>query len=488
MKKVYRYVISVLIMLLLFSNTVFAEAKADLSSANEKITIAINKANSQDFNSVKLLFDEFSAQWAIFEDDLKEDSIQTYGDIEEKMGMVQFLLNQDPIQKESLIEALQDLSNTNQSFINGEIEENNETNSNRNQSINDLLLMLQKSKKQAESNDIAGALKTMDEFSSVWLNVEGVVLTQSQEVYKSAESDMVTIKAYLKMGEDGKEEAIQTINSMYSYLTPLASKASYTMLDSITIILREGLEALLVVIALLAFLRKSGHQDKKNWIYGGVLAGIGVSVVIAVLVQLIFNSGSFGNNNFLISGYTGIFAAIMLVYMSYWLHSKSNVNQWQHYIKDKGTKALAKGSLFSLALLAFLAVFREGTEIVLFYIGMASSIALKDLLLGIGIGTVILAIIAILMLKLGMKIPIRPFFLVSSLLVFYLGLKFTGMGINSLQLAGIIPANTNSQLPSISWLGTYPSWEVIVPQLLIVMFAIGMIFRDFIAKKSNSLK
>jgi len=183
---------------------------------------------------------------------------------------------------------------------------------------------------------------------------------------------------------------------------------------------------------------------------------------------------------------TGVFAALMLIYMSYWLHSKSNIHQWQNYINDKGTKALATGSLFSLGLLAFLAVFREGTEVVLFYIGMASSIGLSDLLVGIGIGLVILAVISFLMLKVGTRIPVRPFFLVSSLLVFYLGLKFTGMGVNSLQLAGVIPANTNNQLPSISWLGTFPSWEVVVPQLLMIIFAIFMISRDLI--KSNQIK
>lgn len=487
MRKFFVYFISLSMIVLLSQQIVFAEPKADLPNSNEKIIAAIDKANSQDFNSVKQLFDEFSKQWATFEDDIKKQSKQSYGDIEEKMGMVQFLLNQDPIQKDSLIEALQDLSNTNQSFINGSIEEDSTLNSEGNQSVNDLLLKLQKSKKQIESNNISGALKTMDEFSSVWLDVEGVVLTQSQKVYTDAESDMVTIKAYLKTGEEGKVEAIKVIDSMYTYLTPLASKSSYTIVDAVTIILREGLEALLVVIALLAFLRKSGQQDKKKWIYGGVGAGLGISVVLAVVVQIVFASGSFGNNNFLIGGYTGIFAAVMLVYMSYWLHSKSNINQWQNYIKDKGTRALATGSLFSLGLLAFLAVFREGTEVVLFYIGMASSIGLSDLLLGIGIGISILAVISFLMLKVGMRIPVRPFFLVSSILVFYLGLKFTGMGINSLQLAGVIPANTNSQLPSISWLGTYPSWEVVIPQLLVIIFAVFMISRDLITKQSNNI-
>jgi len=303
------FVIFISIIVLMSQQIVFAEPKVDLSNSNEKIMKAIDKANSQDFNSVKQLFDEFNKQWAVFEDDIKKESKQTYGDIEEKIGMVQFLLNQDPIQKDQLIEALQDLNNTNQNFIKGSTKEDSISNLKGNQSVNDLLLKLQKAKKQVAGNDITGALKTMNEFSSVWIDVEGVVLTQSQKVYSDAERDMVTIKAHLKTAGKGNEQAIKVIDSMYAYLTPLASKSSYTMLDAVTIILREGLEALLVVIALLAFLKKSGHQDKKKWIYGGVGAGLGISMVLAVIVQIVFASGSFGNNNFLIGGYWCICSA-----------------------------------------------------------------------------------------------------------------------------------------------------------------------------------
>jgi high-affinity iron transporter len=351
----------------------------------------------------------------------------------------------------------------------------------------DLLLLLQKSKKQIGQEDFKGALETMKKFTSSWLDIEGVVLTQSQKVYNDSEKDMVSIKGYLSMNPPKAEEAIKTIDRMYEYLAPLASKTSYNIMDAVSIILREGLEALLVVIALLAFLSKSGNEDKKGWIFGGVGIGIGVSIVLAVLVQVLFSSGTFGNNNFLITGYTGVFAALMLIYMSYWLHSKSNIDEWQDYIKNKSTKALATGSLFSLGLLAFLAVFREGTEIVLFYIGMASSIKITDLVLGMIIGLAILAIIAILMLKIGLRFPMKPFFLISSLLVFYLGIKFTGMGINGLQLGGVLPATTSEVLPTIPWLAVHPSWEGFVPQALMVIGAIVTVLWSKIKNKKVNL-
>jgi high-affinity iron transporter len=211
-----------------------------------------------------------------------------------------------------------------------------------------------------------------------------------------------------------------------------------------------------------------------------------VSIVLAVTVKLLFTSGTFGNNNFLIAGWTGVFAAVMLIYVSYWLHSKSSVAAWKSYVNDKSSKAIATGSLFSLGLLAFLAVFREGTETVLFYIGMASSIGMSDLIIGIALGLGILTVIAVLVLKLGVRIPMRPFFLVSSILVFYLALKFTGMGINGLQLSGLLPATSSEALPTISWLAVYPTWESIIPQMILIIAAVAMVVMNH--NKSKKFK
>lgn len=286
---------------------------------------------------------------------------------------------------------------------------------------------------------------------------------------------MVLSYAYLTSTPPDPEKAQAVIENMKNYLAPLVAKEQYTMFDAVSILLREGLEALLVVVALLAFLEKSGHGDRKGWVWGGVIAGLSISLILGVLVQILFTSGAFGTNNFLIGGWTGLFAAAMLLYMTYWLHSKASIEQWRKYIKTKSEKALATGSLLSLAFLSFLAVFREGTETVIFFIGMASSISLLQLLGGIGIGALLLLVIAFLILKVGMRIPLRPFFLLSSLLVFYLSLKFTGMGIRSLQLAGFLPATSVEAFPTIDFFSIYPTLEGLIPQALLLLIALFMV-------------
>lgn len=431
------------------------------------------------------MYERYNEAWIELEDGVKDQSKQAYGDIESKMGMVRFLLAQDPVHKDKVIRALEDLEKTNKLFISDGYKARETKTKGSTTTIKDLVALLEEAKSQIQSKDTVSAAKTMDTFSSSWLGVEGVVLTKSKKVYDDAEKDMVSVKAYLTVSPIQEDKAIKVIDRMHGYLSLLAGDTSYGIVDVISIILREGLEALLVVIALLGFLKKSGQENKKSWIYGGVIIGFIVSITLAVLVKLLLTSGTFGNNNFLISGWTGVFAAVMLIYVSYWLHSKSHVSERKNKIKDRSSESLANGSLFSLGFLAFLAVFREGTETVLFYIGMASSIKLIDLFIGIALGFAILIIIAVLILKIGLRIPMKPFFLVSSLLVFYLGLKFTGMGINGLQLAGLLPATTSDALPTIAALGVYPTWQGFLPQALLVVIAIVVTLWNKIKAKEN---
>lgn len=479
MRKLFPMLLAALLMQPLLSTKVFAlDTKTELTKANEYIEKSIEAVKFDDLSKAESSYKEYNDAWIDLEDGVKEQSKQAYGDIESKMGMVHFLFVQNPVQNDKVLSALEELEKTNKLFIADGYKTEEAKSKVTTPTIKELVVLLEKAKSQIQSGDTVSAAKTMDTFSSSWLDVEGVVLTQSKKVYDDAEKDMVSAKAYLTVSPIQQDKAIRVIDRMHGYLSLLDGNASYGIVDVITIILREGLEALLVVIALLGFLKKSGQENKKIWIHGGVVIGLIVSIALAILVKSLFASGTFGNNNFLISGWTGVFAAIMLIYVSYWLHSKSNVSERNNNIQNKSTESLANGSLFSLGFLAFLAVFREGTETVLFYIGMASSIKLFNLFLGIAIGFIILIIIAVLILKVGLRIPMKPFFLVSSLLVFYLALKFTGMGINGLQLAGLLPASTNDALPTISSLGIYPTWEGFLPQVLLVIAAIALILKN----------
>jgi high-affinity iron transporter len=446
-----------------------SEGIDNMNKAKVNINRALELAN-QDLGKSKAAYDAFHDQWMDIEDSVKVDSKAAYKDIETQMGQVEygFMTNK----QDDVIAALKTLQQVVDRYTNHQYGADANVQE-QNISLDDFVKLLQHTKESVVKHDQSAALSGINKVRESWLSVEGNVVAQSATVYSSSERDMVVINAMIM--DQKYDSAAELLNGMIAYLTPLAQKTTYTLWDAAMIPIREGLEALLVVGALLAFVNKSKERKGKLWVWTGVIVGLLVSAALAVFVKFVFSSGAFGNNNFLIGGWTGIFAAVMLLYMSYWLHSKSNVKQWNQYIQTKTQAALSTGNIISLGVLTFLAVFREGTETVLFIIGMVNQISVQQLLLGILVGFAVLALIAVVMLYVGAKLPIRPFFLVSSLIVLYLCIKFTGLGINSLQLAGVVPSTTSKVLPSIGFLAFFPSWQSAIPQIAIALTAAAFV-------------
>ncbi|MDE3074455.1 MAG: FTR1 family protein, partial [Chloroflexota bacterium] len=317
------------------------------------------------------------------------------------------------------------------------------------------------------ANDPAGAAVEMKAFIVGWGGVEGPVATKAPDTYSATENKMAQAYALLTSKPPDTVQAAKLIGDIKTGLLPFAqAPVRYTIFDAAIILLREGFEALLVVAALLAFLKKSGNEAKRGWIWSGSAAGLGLSVVIAVVVNVAFAAAA-GSSRELLEGVTGLVAAGMLIWMMFWLHSKANISAWNRYVSQSAGRALATNSLISLASIAFLAVLREGAETVLFYVGIAPAISSRDLFAGLAAGATALALVAVLMLVVGVRIPIRPFFLATSALIFFLAFKFVGFGVHSLQVSGRVTAHT-AGIPAIGFLGIFPTWETTVMQLALL--------------------
>lgn len=322
-----------------------------------------------------------------------------------------------------------------------------------------------------KSGDLKAAQNGAKELQNQWLAVEGEVVGRSASVYADTERDLVLLPAYLS-DPNQQDQVLPLLENMIASLTPLAD-AGYSWIDAALIPIREGLEALLVVGSLLAFVRKSGSPRGQRWIVGGSAAGLVFSIAAGAAVSLLLSASVFGAGNSLLNGWTGVAAAAMLLYVGYWLHRSSDIRRWNAKLSHDSRQALSGGRMFSLALLAFLAIVREGLETVIFLIGLAGRMPGRELLLGIAAGFGVLALVAALILKLGDRLPLKPFFLVSSLVVFYLGFKFLGSGIHSLQMAGLIPSTTEPYLPSVASISLYSSWYSTLPQLLLLLAALA---------------
>ena len=258
------------------------------------------------------------------------------------------------------------------------------------------------------------------------------------------------------------------------------------------ILIREGLEALLVVAAVIAYLVKSGNKRFAKWIYLGVVAGLAGSGLVAVLFTFLF--GGSGPVQEISEGVCALIATLMLLWTSNWMLNKSSVEAWNNYIRNKTEAAVAGaqskvesgqrlglGMIASLAMLSFLAVFREGAETVIFYESIYSmSQDAHGMWVG-GLAAAAVLIVIFLVLRFtSVKIPIGPFFLVTSIVMAVLVVIFAGGGIHALIEGDLIEGTYLSSVPTNDWIGLYPYVETITAQVIaaiavVVLFVVGSI-------------
>ena len=259
--------------------------------------------------------------------------------------------------------------------------------------------------------------------------------------------------------------AADQVNGWTSFLTSAFGQA-------FVVLLREGLEAILVVAAIIAYLVKAGHKDKVRHIYWGIAAGLVASGLVALLFTLLFNGN--GPQQEILEGVVALVAMLMLLYTSNWMLSKSSVESWNHYIQSRTVAAISKGSVISLALLSFLAVFREGAETVMFYqaiFAMAPG-GRREIWTGFAAAAVVLVIVFVLIRFTSVKIPIRPFFIITSLLMAVMVVIFAGGGVHALIEGDLVPATYLPGVPTSDWIGLYPYTQTIGAQILAALVVV----------------
>ena len=247
-------------------------------------------------------------------------------------------------------------------------------------------------------------------------------------------------------------------------------------LPSLLVILREGMEAILVVAAVLAYLAKAGHKKKTPVVWGGVALAFALSVGLAFLFSYVTSLA--GANQELLEGFAALFAVVMLIWVSNWMINKSSNKAWDEYIKKQTDASLSSGSLLGLAFISFLAVLREGAETILFYVPIVAAAGDKVhyVWIGLAVGLVALVVIYLLIQFAAVRIPLRPFFTITSLLMAFMAFTFTGSGIGELQEADVVSLTPISGFPTIDLLGIYPRVENLAAQAIVLAIIVGLYF------------
>ena len=265
----------------------------------------------------------------------------------------------------------------------------------------------------------------------------------------------------------------------------VSGDATATFLGAFTILVREGLEALLVVVALLAFLRKAERNEAVRVVHAGwILALVAGGITWAVATYAVSISGA---GRELTEGLSSLFAAAVLLSVGLWMHQKSIGGRWQAYLKEKMAAALNQRSAWFLFGLAFISVYREVFETILFYAALWNEGQAMWLFGGIAAGAAVLGLIAWVLLRTSRSLPIGLFFSASSVLIAVLAIVLTGKGVAALQEAGWI-AVTVAKAPHIELLGIYPTWQSLLAQLAILgLLSAGFAFNIVHGRKSMRL-
>jgi high-affinity iron transporter len=327
--------------------------------------------------------------------------------------------------------------------------------------------------------------RALDAYLEGFEKVERDIFVKDQALATGIEARFGELRGAMKSGKPAGEVAALG-NLIDGELTKagevLSSGQADTYLafvNSFAIIVREGLEAILIIAAIIAFMGASGARRQVKYIhYGWILALVAGLFTWFAASKLISISGA---QRELIEGVTSLIAAVVLFYVSYWLISKVDVRVWKQYIKGKVERALSTGSVVALASVSFFAVYREAFETVLFYQALwyQAESSRSAVIWGAVAGAMVLLILFYIIFKLALRIPLKYFFTFTSIFLYLLAFILLGRGIKEFQEAGIVGITPLEFLPRIELLGFYPTLETAVPQAVLILafiFAVVWMF------------
>ena len=323
-----------------------------------------------------------------------------------------------------------------------------------------------------ERGDRASATKlALSAYLDGFEPVEPALAARDRPLFEQIETGMAAYRAGLASRSleemRAAEKSLQALlQEADAALAPGHSDAAATFVGALTILLREGLEALLVVVAMVAFLKKAQRQDALVYVHAGWMTALVAGGLTWVMATYLVDVS--GASREVTEGLSSLFAAVVLLTVGIWMHQKSVAGRWQVYLKQKMSAALGRGTAWFLFSLAFVAVYREVFETVLFYAALWTEGNGWPLLAGLVAGLLILGAVAAVLLRSSARLPIGKFFAASSALVAVLAVVLAGKGVAALQEAGWLHTSPIAG-PRIDMLGLYPSMQTVLAQVVVLL-------------------
>lgn len=288
-------------------------------------------------------------------------------------------------------------------------------------------------------------------------------------------------------GNIGPEELQRQVNALDGLFTEaeavLLEKQSSSVssfVAAFTILLREGLEALLIVVAIIALLRKAERTEMLPWVHAGWLSALLAGAITWGLATWVITIS--GASRELTEGFGSLLAAAVLLWVGIWMHGKSRADAWQRYVREKLGRALSRKSGFFLLGLVFVVVYREVFETILFFAAIWNQGGKASVVVGGATAAGVLAVVGWAMMRYSRRLPIGQFFRYSSWLIAVLAVALTGKAISALQEAGYVPITWFEGGVRVEILGIYPTLQGMAAQIgIALLLTIGFILSDRLA-------
>ena len=326
---------------------------------------------------------------------------------------------------------------------------------------------------------LSGARKTTVE-NAFYEYRRNVYSDKDSEIVKAHKDKLIAMLYHDAAELDGTldESGSETANTAQSAVVA-------TFISCFVLVLREGLEAILVIAAIIAYLVKTGKKKYIMSVYVGALGGILVSILLAFLFGAVAGAQS-GIAQEVFEGIGMFVAVIVLFYVSNWMLSKSETEAWERYIHKKVEASVSTGNKWVLIFAAFIAVAREGAELILFFQGVPihGTSGRNAMILAIVLSAVVLIAVFLVFRFLTVRLPLKPFFLVTSVLMYAMCFSFTGKGVSELQAAGVVNKTVIPWMGfEMDFLGIYATYESLIPQIIVL--AVIIIMSVVYAKKNK---
>ncbi|MDA2918253.1 cytochrome c/FTR1 family iron permease [Desulfobacterota bacterium AH_259_B03_O07] len=335
--------------------------------------------------------------------------------------------------------------------------------------------------------------EALDAYLNGFENAEASLILKDRELTYEIEAKLSKFREAIKEGRPA-----QNLEILYDEITNELNRASIILkngkpvgqllsfTNSLSIVLREGLEAILIIAAILAFLATTGASNAIKYVHLGWILAIAAGLLTWLIANTLISIS--GAKREIIEGTTSLIAAAVLFYVSYWLITKIEVKKWKDYIQSKVQLAISKKSVFALASVSFFAVYREAFETILFYqaLWFQAENSKGAIVWGFVLGILSLLVLVFVIFKLAVRVPLKYFFTLTSLFLYSLSFILIGKGMRELQEAGVLGITPIKFIPQIDILGIYPTLETSIPQgILLVAFLVAISWLGYIKREKD---